>query len=48
MGIPPHDMIHRRLGLLTVVKPIPKAVESVFDQVFGRSKVEPRIDCIRY
>ena len=30
---------------LTVVKPVPEAVEAMLDEVFGGSKVEPRIDC---
>ena len=30
--------------LLTVIEPVPKAVEAILYKVFGRSKVEPRID----
>ena len=33
---------------LTVIEPVPEAVESMFYEVFRRSKVEPRINCIRY
>ena len=29
-----------------VIKPVPKFVESICDQVFCRSEVEPRIDCM--
>ena len=31
----------------SVVKPIPKLIESVGDEVLGSSKIEPRIDCAR-
>ena len=30
---------------LTVVKPVPEAVEAMLDEVFCSSKIEPRIDC---
>lgn len=30
----------------TVVEPVPEAVEAILYQVFRRSEVEPRIDCI--
>jgi len=33
-------------GQRTVIEPVPEAVEAVFDKVFGRSEVEPRVDCI--
>jgi len=29
---------------LTVIKPIPEAVEAILNQVFCGSKIEPRID----
>ena len=32
-------------GVLTVVEPIPEAVEAILHEVFGCSKVKPRIDC---
>lgn len=34
-------------GLLTVVEPVPEAVEAILDEVFGGSEVEPRVDCSR-
>jgi len=30
----------------TVIEPVPKAVEAMFDEIFCCSKVEPRIDCV--
>ena len=30
----------------TVVEPVPEAVEAILYQVFRRSEVEPRINCI--
>jgi len=32
------------MGGLTVVKPVPEAVEPILYQIFRRSKVEPRVD----
>ena len=32
-------------GVLTVVEPIPEAVEAILHKVFGCSKVKPRINC---
>ena len=32
---------------LTVVEPVPEAIEAMLDQVFRCSKVEPWIDCER-
>lgn len=29
----------------SVVEPVPELVESIGDEVFGGSEVEPRIDC---
>lgn len=29
----------------SVVEPVPELVESVGDEIFGSSEVEPRIDC---
>lgn len=31
--------------ILTVIKPIPETIETMLDQVFGRSKIEPGINC---
>lgn len=31
-------------GMLTVIEPVPEAVEAMLDQVFCGSKVEPWID----
>jgi len=33
------------MGMLTVIEPIPEAVESILYKVFGGSKVEPWVDC---
>jgi hypothetical protein len=33
-----------RNGSRTVVKPIPKGVESILNQILCRSEVEPRVD----
>jgi hypothetical protein len=30
----------------TVIEPVPEAIEAILYQVFRRSEVEPRIDCI--
>ena len=36
--------LERHRAKLTVVEPVPEAVEAVLDQVFGSAEVEPRID----
>jgi hypothetical protein len=43
----PHGGLEGRCarGALTVVEPVPEAVESVLDEVFCGAEVEPRIDC---
>jgi hypothetical protein len=33
------------MGMLTVIEPIPEAVEPILYKVFGGSKVEPWVDC---
>lgn len=30
----------------TVIKPVPKLVKSICNEVLGRSEVEPRVDCV--
>ena len=32
---------------LTIIEPVPEAVEPILYKIFRRSKVEPRIDCLR-
>lgn len=34
-------------GGLTIIEPVPKAVEPILYKIFRRSKVEPGIDCLR-
>ena len=31
---------------LTIIEPVPEAVEAILYKIFRRSKVEPRIDCL--
>ena len=32
---------------LTIIEPVPEAVEPILYKIFRRSKIEPRIDCLR-
>lgn len=40
------DYNARKSGGLTIIKPVPKAVEPILYKIFRRSKVEPGINCL--
>lgn len=46
LALQPAGRSARGSGGLTVIKPVPEAVEAILYKVFGRSKIEPRVNCL--